>query len=155
MSVTFTPTASGTRSGQLTVPSDAAGSPHVVALSGSGYAPVPAASVSPTSIGFGSLWLGTATSARLVTLTSTGTAPLVVGAVRLGGANPGDFWIWEDHRAGSTLIPGASCTLQVGFGPMAVGHAVGDADARARRGGRGEHGRPERLRLAAAGGYIP
>ncbi|MBI5937761.1 MAG: choice-of-anchor D domain-containing protein [Betaproteobacteria bacterium] len=41
ISVTFTPSATGSRSANLSVSSDATGSPHVVALSGSGVSPPP------------------------------------------------------------------------------------------------------------------
>ncbi|WP_063825134.1 discoidin domain-containing protein [Catelliglobosispora koreensis] len=39
ISVTFTPTVSGTRSGQLSIGSDAQGNPHIVNLSGTGFDP--------------------------------------------------------------------------------------------------------------------
>lgn len=49
ISVTFTPTAGGTRSGTLTITDNAAGSPHTVALSGTGAT----VSITPPSAGSG------------------------------------------------------------------------------------------------------
>src|SRR5207253_501563 len=51
ISVTFTPTATGTRTGAITITDNAAGSPQSVNLTGTGAAP--GVSLSPSSLTFG------------------------------------------------------------------------------------------------------
>src|SRR5260370_6220733 len=69
-SVTFTPTAVGTRLGSILVQDDAAGSPHVINLSGSGSGAV--AVLSPASLTFSPQTLGTSSTPQTLTLTNTG-----------------------------------------------------------------------------------
>jgi len=121
ITVWYTPTASGTQYGWLSISSNAPVGPYGVTLTGSGYVATPALSVTPTSMGFGTLYLGTATSGRPVKITSTGNVPLVISSATLGGANPGDFGIWNDGCSGATLAPGTSCTLYVTFEPLRIG----------------------------------
>src|SRR5437762_2362063 len=71
--VTFLPITTGGRSGTLTVSDDALGSPHTVALSGTGTQP--AVTPTPTSLSFGNQQVGT-TSYRTITLTNSGSASM-------------------------------------------------------------------------------
>src|SRR5207253_3935910 len=57
ISVTFTPTATGTRTGAITITDNAAGSPQSVNLTGTGAAP--GVSLSPSSLTFGNQNLNT------------------------------------------------------------------------------------------------
>jgi hypothetical protein len=92
-----------------------------VGLYGTGIVTTPAINVTPTSIGFGSVALGNATSGRVVKIMSTGTGPLVISSLTLGGTNPGDFSIWSDGCSGHTLNPDTSCTASVSFEPLRIG----------------------------------
>ncbi|HEY3164459.1 MAG TPA: choice-of-anchor D domain-containing protein, partial [Candidatus Limnocylindrales bacterium] len=75
--VNFAPTATGPRSASVDITSNAAGSPHSIALSGTGVAAAaPAASLGPTSATFADQTVGIASATQTVTLTNTGTAPL-------------------------------------------------------------------------------
>ena len=121
ITVVYTPTAAGPQYGWLSVVSNASSGGAGVSLAGSGFVPTPALSVTPGSIGFGTLYLGTATSGRVVKITSTGNVPVVISSATLGGANPGDFGIWNDGCSGATLTPGASCTFLVSFEPLRIG----------------------------------
>jgi hypothetical protein len=122
ISVTFTPNASGGRSAGIAVTDDAPGSPHTVALSGTGVTPAPAVSLSPASLGFGQQRVGTTSAEQNVTLTNSGTAALTIASIGLTGANAGDFAQVGDCPLGpATLAPGASCTISVTFGPTATG----------------------------------
>src|SRR5208282_4840916 len=82
-SITFTPTAGGASNGTLSITDNAPGSPHTVALSGSGY--VTTATVAPSSLAFGNQTLGTTSSAQTVTMTNTGANPIAVSAVAVTG----------------------------------------------------------------------
>lgn len=118
IAVTFAPTATGASIGALTVSDDAPGSPQAVALSGTGTAP--AASLSPTSLTFGTVKVGTTSAPQTVTLTNTGTATLVVRGV----AASGDFAAVAGAGCAS-LAPGAQCTITVTFTPTAAGARAG------------------------------
>jgi centrosomal CEP192-like protein/HYDIN/CFA65/VesB family protein len=121
VSVRYVPTAAGSQSGQLLVPGNSQGIPPLVTLSGTGFVAVPALSLTPTSIAFGSVQLDRATAGKVVTITSTGNSPLVVSSLTIGGANPSDFWIVADNCTGASLNPGAACTASVSFEPTRVG----------------------------------
>ena len=123
-------------------------------LNGTGVA-TPVINLTPGAIGFGSVTLGNATSGRVLKITSTGTAPLVVSSLTVGGANPGDFSIVADGCTGVSLNPGTSCTAYVSFEPLRIGartatvtiaHNASGGPAAAALSGAG---------VKPAGGYIP
>jgi hypothetical protein len=95
ISVTFKPTASGTRNAALSLTDNATASPQQVLLSGTGTT----AKLSPTSLSFGSVTVGTTTAAKTVTLANVGTATLTITEVAITGTNPGDFA--QTHTCGS------------------------------------------------------
>ena len=121
VSVRYAPLAAGSQSGKLLVPGNSQGVPPLVVLTGTGFVPVPAFSLTPTSIGFGSVLLGEESAVKQVKITSTGNAPLVISSLTLGGTNPGDFAIWPNGCIGASLNPGASCTASVTFMPTRIG----------------------------------
>ena len=116
------PDALGPRNGSLVVSDDAPGSPQSVALSVTGTQPQ--ASVSPTSLSFGSVVVGPGSSAnqQYVTVTNSGTADLHIASATLSG-NPA-FTIGT-QCATTTLAPGASCMIGVYASPDAVGSRSG------------------------------
>ncbi|MBL8309217.1 MAG: choice-of-anchor D domain-containing protein [Burkholderiales bacterium] len=120
VSVTFTPTAAGARSGSLTIAHNATPSTSTVTLSGTGAAVgSPAASVSPAQLSFGSTTVGATAAAQSVTLTNTGNAALVLGTTSIAGA---DFAVGSNScTSGSSLAAGASCNVSVSFTPSAPG----------------------------------
>src|SRR5208283_754222 len=83
VTVTFTPTALGSRSGALTIADNASGSPQSAALTGTGTAP--AVTLSPTSLTFGNQGVSTTSTTRTVTLTNTGTASLSISSIAISG----------------------------------------------------------------------
>jgi hypothetical protein len=114
--VTFTPTASGTRTGSLVISDNAPGGSQTVSLAGTGTAP--AVALSPTSLTFATQVVGTTSSAKMVTLTNTGTAALTISNLTFVGANPTSFA--ETNTCGSSVAPGASCFISVSFKPTAI-----------------------------------
>jgi hypothetical protein len=117
ISVTFTPTAAGSRMASVTVTDSGGGSPQSVPLTGIGLAPVVA--LSPASIGFGSQAVGTTSSAIPVTLSNTGTSLLTINSIGITGTNPGDFA--QINTCGSSLAVATSCTISVTFAPTTAG----------------------------------
>jgi hypothetical protein len=119
LSVIFTPTTAGSRTSAITISDNAAGSPHVVALSGIGINLPPAAQLSAASLSFGNQTTGTVSTAQNVTLTDTGSGTLAVSNIALAGINPADFS--ETTTCGSTLAASASCVVSISFKPTAAG----------------------------------
>ncbi|MGA7221073.1 MAG: choice-of-anchor D domain-containing protein [Candidatus Sulfotelmatobacter sp.] len=117
INVIFTPTASGTRTANITVTDSAAGSPQNVPLTGTGIAPT--VSFSPASLSFGNQVLGGTSSPMLVTLSNTGNATLTINSILITGANPGDFA--QTNNCGSSMAEATSCALSVTFTPTAAG----------------------------------
>jgi probable HAF family extracellular repeat protein len=115
ISVTFKPTASGTRTAALSVTDNAAGSPQQVALSGIGTT----AKLSPTSLSFSTQAIGTTSAAKNVTLTNVGATSLTINSIAVTGIDAGDFV--QTHTCGSSLAAGATCTVSVTFKPSASG----------------------------------
>ena len=121
LTVTFTPSATGTRTGTLTLIHNAAGSPAVVALTGTGISA--GVGLSPSTIAFGTQVVGTTSGPQSTTLTNTGAAPLSVTALTASG----DFALSSPDCATLpvTLQPNGVCTLVVTFSPTAAGVRTG------------------------------
>jgi Abnormal spindle-like microcephaly-assoc'd, ASPM-SPD-2-Hydin len=122
INVTFTPTATGTRSANVTVTDNAPGSPHTVALTGTGVVLAPVVSLSPTSLGFGNQNVGTTSAAQTVSLTNTGTAALTINSIAVSGTNASDFA--QTNNCPASLNVNASCTISVTFTPSATGTRI-------------------------------
>lgn len=79
----------------------------------------PIATLIPTSLGFGTVAIGTTSAAKTVTLKNIGTATLTISKIAITGTNAGDFA--QTHNCGSSLAAGASCSISVTFKPSASG----------------------------------
>ncbi len=124
VNVTFTPTATGTRTGTLSVTDNANGSPHQVALSGSGVtAGTGALTASPSSVAFGSVVVGQSSS-QTITLNNTGSADLTVSSANTSG--PG-FSI-SGLSLPLTLAAGGSRGFTARFSPSNAGTASGSVN---------------------------
>lgn len=122
LSVTFTPSANGSRSASVSIADDASGSPQSLPLSGTGVTPAPAVALSPTSLSFGNQNVGTTSAAQSVTLTNSGAAPLTITSIGVGGTNAGDFAQTNTCPISpSTLAAGSNCAIGVTFTPSATG----------------------------------
>jgi hypothetical protein len=62
---------------------------------------------------------GVASPAQTLTVTNAGSAPLVVSAVELGGADPADYLVADGCQ--EAVAAGASCAVSVRFAPQAEG----------------------------------
>ena len=79
----------------------------------------PAATLNATSLSFPSQQVGTASSARAVTVTNTGKAPLLISSIAVVGSQADDFTLTS--ACGSSLAVGQSCIVSVVFKPVAAG----------------------------------
>src|SRR6476646_2072975 len=112
-SVTFTPTVTGAHpNSNLSITDNAPGSPHRVALSGNGVIPVP--TFSPTALTFSQL-VGTPSASQSVTLSNTGTAPLIIS----GKSISTDFA--QTNDCPPSLAVNSTCIFTVTFSPTVTG----------------------------------
>ena len=119
ISVTFAPSAAGSRSASLLVTDNAGGSPQTVSLNGTGFTPATTLSLSASSLAFGQENMAATTGARTITLTNTGKVTLSLSSITVAGANPGDFA--QTGTCGASVAAGANCSLSVTFAPTAMG----------------------------------
>jgi hypothetical protein len=105
------------------VADNATGSPQTAALSGTGTAaPIPVASLSPTTLTFPATIAGSTATAMATTLSNTGNAPLTITGITLTGANTADFAIITSGTAcGTSLAAGSTCTISATFTPATAG----------------------------------
>ena len=117
--VRFDPTASGARTGTLTVANDVAD--RTVSLTGRGTA---GALSTPNALAFGNVNLGSTVN-RTVLVTNNGTAALTFGTATLAGAQAGDFGTAAPATTrctnGLVLDAGDTCQVGVSFKPSAAG----------------------------------
>jgi len=118
ITITFSPSALGTSVGAVTLTDTGLGSPQTITLTGTGATP-PAASLSPTSLTFGTQATGTTSLPQTVTLSNTGGSPLSISSI----ATTGDFAETDD--CSTSVAPGANCTINVTFTPQQTGSATG------------------------------
>ena len=91
-----------------------------LAAGGSCGAPAVAqAALSSTNLIFGNQLVGTKSASQTITLTNTGTAPLAITGMPLGGTNAGDFAVTS--TCATNLAPMANCNISVTFMPSATG----------------------------------
>jgi trimeric autotransporter adhesin len=119
ISVTFTPTAAGTRTGTVTVAHNASNSPQTVQLTGAGIADVALTSASFT---FASEAVGDSSAAKVITLKNNLTTALTITGISMSGPFSETSTC---PLSPSTLAAGATCAISVVFTPKAAGAASG------------------------------
>jgi len=117
-SVQFAPTATGSVSGSVSLINNAPNSPNTIALSGTGVQPQ--LSVTPPSVSFGNVLVGS-TGVQNLTLTNSGGANLTIAQDPVTGAG---FSI-SGLTFPLTVAAGQSSTLSVQFAPTATSSASG------------------------------
>jgi hypothetical protein len=116
LGIVFTPTASGARSGSLSISGD--GNPLTASLSGRGILPA-TDSLAPTSLVFATQALGASSALQRVLLTNAGDAALTLIAAQTSG----DFI--AVNSCGNSLAGHSTCSIGVIFQPTVLGPAAG------------------------------
>ena len=113
INVTFTPTTTGTRTGTLTIV-DGAGT-QAASLTGAGVTQV---SLTPATVSFGNVGVGSHSSAQAVTLANNQASQLT-GVISITGTNAADFTQTNNCGNGTAVAVAAnsSCTINVTFTP--------------------------------------
>ncbi len=117
--VDFEPTSPGGKGGLIQISDNAPGSPLDIALTGTGTAAV--ASVSPTTLEFGSVSIPGPSAAQTVKLSNSGGASLTITSIAATSpfvAQPNGT---DGSTCGSTLAADSSCFIAVTFNPSATG----------------------------------
>ncbi len=116
ITVTFTPAGIGAQAALLTITTNV--SSAAISLSGNGVATA-AATVSVTSVSFGTQKIVTRSAAQSVTIINSTLQNLNMSGIGVTGSNPGDFTIGSN--CGAALAPASSCTIFVIFTPLFAG----------------------------------
>jgi P pilus assembly chaperone PapD len=117
LSVTFSPTAEGALTGSVVINDNAAGSPHIISLTGTGLGAVVA--FAPATLTFPTTLVGVASAAQSVTVSNQGNATMNISNIQVSG----DYA--QSNNCSSTLSPSSSCTINVVFTPTAAGTRTG------------------------------
>jgi len=117
VSISFTPTGSGVRSGTFTITDDSG--TQTASLSGIGTSPATDA-LSPLALTFAAQQITTASAAQQITLTNSGDQPLTLIAAQI---TSGDFTVV--NACGNSLNPHSTCSMNVAFQPKNVGAITG------------------------------
>ncbi len=118
IAVTFSPTATGTRTATVSVTDSASGSPHTAALTGTAtVGSLPVVTLNPASLSFPNVPLNTLSS-QAVTVTNTGTAALTFTGISITGTVPSN-WAQTNTCTGSIAVNG-TCTITVKFTPSTL-----------------------------------
>ncbi|MFI5112212.1 MAG: choice-of-anchor D domain-containing protein [Terriglobales bacterium] len=105
----------------LSVVDNAPGSPQTVALSATVINPQ--ATLSASSLSFGTQKVNTSSAAKAVRLKNTGATALAITSIGITGKNPLDFM--QTNDCPDSLAANASCTISVTFKPTAKGSRSG------------------------------
>ncbi len=115
ITVTFTPTAAGTRTGAVTLKDNSAGSSsQTISLTGTGV--TLALGFSPSSLNLGSVAAGSSSSMS-ATLTNDGSSSVTITGISLSGSNA----YTQTNNCPAALSVQQSCTFTVVFRPPDVG----------------------------------
>lgn len=116
LNVAFSPTAAGPLTGSITVTDSDVTSPQVVNLTGTATQVM----VSPNPLKFAYTTVGKKTQAATATLTNLSTtSSLLISSIIASG----DYA--QTNTCGSSVAPGASCSIMVTFSPTAAGVRYG------------------------------
>ncbi len=114
ITLTFTPTAIGARTGTLTVTDNATPVTQTAALAGTGVAPV---TITPASRAFGNVAIGSTSVARIFTVTNNSSGSIAFSVT------PSANFTKTDNCA--SVAAHGSCTINVAFAPTAPGTVSG------------------------------
>jgi hypothetical protein len=121
MSFTADSNVTKTHAANLVIVDNGAGSPQMVLMSATVINPI--ASLSPSSLNFGTVKTNTTSAAKTITLTNTGTTALTVSTVSVSGTFA--LATGTSCAHGTMLTPNAHCSILVTFKPTSKGSKSG------------------------------
>jgi hypothetical protein len=117
--VEFTPTATGTRTGLMTIVANVSGGQLTVSLSGTGTAAAPF-SVAPSTIDFGQVATGSTSSTLPVSVSNAGGSSISISSTGITGP----FQI-ASNTCGNSVPAQTACQIAIDFAPTQTGSASG------------------------------
>jgi hypothetical protein len=120
ISVTFTPSATGSRTATLNVTDAASNSPQTVSLTGSGEVQV---AYSPASLTFAPQTVGTTSAPKVVTITNNLPTALSIQGYSLTGAASFEYPV--TNTCGTSIPAKSKCTISFAFSPQSTGPQPG------------------------------
>jgi len=117
VTVGFKPVSTGALTAALKFTDNATGSPQAVTLTGNGTDP--AVQLSVTSITFAPTLVGTSAASQVVTIKNIGSAVLSISSIQDVTTVP--YFEITGGTCGTTLVVNASCSITLGFKPLATG----------------------------------
>ena len=121
VSVTFSPTTTGSQSGNITITDSTRISPLAIALSGTGVNG-PFLTSYPSQQNYSPQAVGVSSSPAAIVIENTGNAALNVTGISIAGINSSDFT--QANNCGGPLAPVGTCTVNVKFTPTAGGSRI-------------------------------
>lgn len=118
ISITFTPRAVGSSTGNVQVVTNATPRIYNVPLVGSGLGTTVGLLSVSDAINFGDQIIGTSSTAQTVFISNVGNGFVFVNSVGVAGPNAADF---QSAGICGGLVPGASCAVSVSFNPATIG----------------------------------
>lgn len=118
LEVEFKPTATGSRSGALTVIASDFEGTHVIPLSGTGV-DLPVVGFSPTSVSFAGQLVSSASGVQVVTVSNSGNASLQISSVNISGP------FTQTNTCSAAVAVNSSCSISVSFTPTVSGQQAG------------------------------
>ena len=115
ITVGFTPTAKGSRTGILQLTDNAANNPQRVTLTGMGMS----IAVSPTALNFGAQPVGQTSTPQPVTISNVSNTSVNLTGFTISGASAD--YIKSGNTCGPSLAAGTNCSLNVSFNPAKKG----------------------------------
>ncbi len=120
LTVAFLPQSAGSFSGSVGVTSTASDSQITIVLSGTGVGSSPVLTVTPASLTFGNIGVGS-TAIQEITLTNVGNSNLSISGVNISGSG-----LTTTGLGGSTtLTPGQTAAVVSSFAPKTTGSVTG------------------------------
>lgn len=121
ITVEFTPTTAGSKTATIAVSTSAGDA--TVGISGVGVeVPVGALNVTPASLVYGNVTLGSSSASQTVTVTNEGPGPLELESLTLTGTG---YSISETDCSVGEIAATESCEVEISFAPSAVGLSQG------------------------------
>ena len=119
LQLVFTPSATGLRTGTVSLSASDYSQPHMISLQGTGIG-AGQLTLSATSLQFAPQKVGTTSAAQMVMVTNTGSAP-----INFSGITSSATFFPTSNTCGGSLSAGASCTISVQFAPTLKGILAG------------------------------
>jgi hypothetical protein len=117
VTLTFTPTTTGTRTAVLSIADDAGNTPQNVSLTGVGSNSN--VTLTPASLTYAAQVIGTSSAAQAATLSNPGSATINITSISTTAPYT------QSNNCGSTLAAGTNCTINVVFTPTKAGTQTG------------------------------